>query len=130
MYKRQLQNLVNPPVSGRKELTIGNKVFRIGDKVLQNKNTENVNNGDLGFIQDFYEDEDGNLKVRIQFADNRMVEYESEQMEMVEHANAITIHKSQGSECPVVIIPWVKAFYVMLKRNILYTAITLSLIHI
>lgn len=121
---RTLQNLVNPPVSGRKELTIGNEVFRIGDKVLQNKNTENVNNGDLGFIQDFYEDEDGNLKVRIQFADNRMVEYESEQMEMVEHANAITIHKSQGSECPVVIIPWVKAFYVMLKRNILYTAIT------
>ena len=121
---RTLQDLVNPPVSGRKELTIGNDVFRIGDKVLQNKNTENVSNGDMGFIQDFYEDEEGNRKVKILFTDNRMVEYESEQMEMVEHANAITIHKSQGSECPVVIIPWVKAFYVMLKRNILYTAIT------
>ena len=78
----------------------------------------------MGRIQDFYEDEDGNVKVKILFTDNRQVEYESEQMEMVEHANAITIHKSQGSECPVVIIPWVKAFYVMLKRNILYTAIT------
>lgn len=53
-----------------------------------------------------------------------MIEYELEQMEMIEHANAITVHKSQGSECPVVIIPWVKAFYVMLKRNILYTAVT------
>lgn len=121
---RTLQDMVNPPVSGRKELTIGKDIFRIGDKILQNKNTESVSNGDMGRIQDFYEDEDGNVKVKILFTDNRQVEYESEQMEMVEHANAITIHKSQGSECPVVIIPWVKAFYVMLKRNILYTAIT------
>ena len=45
-------------------------------------------------------------------------------MDMVEHANAITIHKSQGNECQVVIIPWVWAFYKMLKRNILYTGIT------
>ncbi len=121
---RTLQDLVNPPISGRKEMVIGKDVFRIGDKVLQNKNTETVSNGDMGFIEDFYEDTEGSLKVKIRFTDNRMVEYESEQMEMVEHANAITIHKSQGSECPVVIIPWVKAFYVMLKRNILYTAIT------
>ena len=121
---RTLQDMVNPPVSGRKELTIGKDIFRIGDKILQNKNTESVSNGDMGRIQDFYEDEDGNVKVKILFTDNRQVEYESEQMEMVEHANAITIHKAQGSECPVVIIPWVKAFYVMLKRNILYTAIT------
>ena len=119
-----LQDLVNPPVSGRKELTIGKNVFRIGDKILQNKNTELVSNGDMGIIKDFYEDEDENLKVQLLFSGDREIEYESEQMEMVEHANAITIHKSQGSECPVVIIPWVKAFYVMLKRNILYTGIT------
>lgn len=50
--------------------------------------------------------------------------YEADQMDMVEHANAITIHKSQGNECQVVIIPWVWAFYKMLKRNILYTGIT------
>lgn len=121
---RTLQDMVNPPVSGRKELSIGKEIFRIGDKILQNKNTELVSNGDMGMIQDLYEDEDGNLKVQILFTDNRKIEYETEQMEMVEHANAITIHKSQGSECPIVIIPWVKAFYVMLKRNILYTAIT------
>lgn len=121
---RTLEDLVNPPASGRKELTVGKDVFRVGDKILQNKNTEIVSNGDMGTIQDFYEDEDGNLKVQILFTDNRQIEYEYEQMEMVEHANAITIHKSQGSECPIVIIPWVKAFYVMLKRNILYTAIT------
>mgnify|MGYP000378001419 CR=1 FL=1 len=53
-----------------------------------------------------------------------MLRDEADQMEMIEHANATTIHKAQGSECPVVIIPWVKAFYMMLKRNILYTGVT------
>ena len=62
--------------------------------------------------------------VKIVFTDGRRVKYEAEQVEMMEHANAITIHKSQGSECQVVIIPWLKAFYPMLKRNIFYTGIT------
>lgn len=119
-----LQDLVNPPYSGTKELQARKELFRIGDKVMQNKNTDIVSNGDMGKILDFYQDTEDNCKVKIQFTDNRMVEYEAEQMEMVEHANAITIHKAQGSECPVVIVPWVKAFYIMLKRNILYTAIT------
>ena len=121
---RTLEDLINPPGVGKNELTIGKDVFRVGDKILQNKNTELVSNGDMGIIQDIYEDQDGNQKVQIQFSENRMVRYEREQMEMVEHANAITIHKSQGSEYPVVIIPCIKAFYTMLKRNILYTAIT------
>lgn len=121
---RTLEDLVNPPVSGKKELKLGEEVFRIGDKVLQNRNTEQVSNGDMGFIQDFSMDMEGNIKVKILFSENRQVEYEMEQMEMVEHANAITIHKAQGSECQVVIIPWVRAFYNMLKRNILYTAVT------
>ena len=121
---RTLEDLVNPPVIGKKELKLGEEVFRIGDKVLQNRNTEQVSNGDMGFIRDFSMDMEGNIKVKILFSENRQVEYEMEQMEMVEHANAITIHKSQGSECQVVIIPWVRAFYNMLKRNILYTAVT------
>lgn len=121
---RTLEDMVNPPISGRKELNLGNEVFRPGDKVLQNKNTELVSNGDMGFIQDFSQDEEGNVKVKILFSENRIAEYGTEQMDMVEHANAITVHKSQGSECPVVIIPWVRAFYTMLKRNILYTAVT------
>lgn len=121
---QSLEDLINPPQNGKKEMSVRNEVFRVGDKVLQNKNTELVSNGDMGTIQDFYEDKEGTVKVQILFSENRKAEYESDQMEMVEHANAITIHKSQGSECPVVIIPWVKAFYMMLKRNILYTAIT------
>ena len=67
---------------------------------------------------------EGTVITVVAFPDGRTVEYEPEQMEMIEHANAITIHKAQGSECEVVIIPWLFAFRVMLKRNILYTGIT------
>lgn len=121
---RTLEDIVNPPVNGKNELSIGKDTFRVGDKVLQNKNAALVSNGDMGIIQEIFTDTDGNQKVKILFSENREIEYEKEQMEMVEHANAITVHKSQGSEYAVVIIPCIKAFYTMLKRNILYTAIT------
>lgn len=121
---RSLEDIINPSVRGKEELKIEKDIFRSGDKVLQNKNTALVSNGDMGIISGFEKDEDGNLKTQIEFTDDRQVEYEREQMELIEHANAITVHKSQGSEFAVVIIPWVKAFYIMLKRNILYTAVT------
>lgn len=121
---KSLEEFVNPPTAGKKELHIGSQVFRVGDKILQNKNTETASNGDMGRILDFVTDEDGNAKAVIGFTDGRQVQYEADQMEMIEHANATTIHKAQGSECPVIIIPWVKAFYMMLKRNILYTGVT------
>ena len=121
---KSLEDFVNPPIAGKKELHIGSQVFRVGDKILQNKNTEMASNGDLGRILDCITDEDGNARAVIGFPDGRQVQYEADQMEMIEHANAATIHKAQGSECPVVIIPWVKAFYMMLKRNILYTGVT------
>lgn len=100
---RTLEDIINPPVSGKKELVIGKDVFRVGDKIIQNKNTALISNGDMGTILDFDEDEEGNPKISILFTENRMIEYELEQMEMIEHANAITVHKSQGSECPIVI---------------------------
>ena len=121
---KSLEDFVNPPIAGKKELHIGSQVFRVGDKILQNKNTEMASNGDLGRILDCITDEDGNARAVIGFPNGRQVQYEADQMEMIEHANATTIHKAQGSECPVVIIPWVKAFYMMLKRNILYTGVT------
>lgn len=121
---RSLQDEVNPPVSGKRELHLGGETFREGDRILQNKNTEFASNGDLGTLVQIAEDEDNNPLVQIVFTDGRRVKYEAEQVEMIEHANAMTIHKSQGSECQVVIIPWLKAFYPMLKRNIFYTGIT------
>ena len=105
-------------------MTAGSQTFREGDKVMQNKNTLMASNGDLGTIQAFYTNPEGTVITVVAFPDGRTVEYEPEQMEMIEHANAITIHKAQGSECEVVIIPWLFAFRVMLKRNILYTGIT------
>ena len=121
---RSLEDLINPPSPGKKELSAGGQTYREGDKVLQNKNTLMASNGDLGRITDFYADEEGTVKTVIEYPDGRVVTYETEDLEMIEHANAITIHKSQGSECDIVIIPWVRAFYMMLKRNILYTGIT------
>lgn len=119
-----LQDLVNSPAKGKREVSVSGQVFRVGDKIMQNKNTETVSNGDMGVVSNIYTDMDGGHQIVLQFSNNRKVEYDTEQMDMVEHANAITIHKFQGSECAVVIIPWVKAFYRMLKRNILYTGIT------
>ena len=121
---KKLRELINPGVGGTKEMTVLGTVFRVGDKIIQTKNTDILSNGDMGFIQDFYTDQEGHSKAVLQFSENRCVHYDTEQMEKVEHAYATTIHKAQGSEYPVVILPWIKGFYGMLKRNILYTAIT------
>lgn len=121
---KKLRELINPGVSGTKEMNILGTVFRVGDKIIQTKNTDILSNGDMGVIQDFYTDQEGHSKAVLLFSENRSVHYDSEQMENIEHAYATTIHKSQGSEYTVVILPWIKGFYGMLKRNILYTAIT------
>ena len=62
--------------------------------------------------------------MRLSFSDGRIVEYSAEDADLIEHAYATTVHKSQGSEYKVVILPWLPMFYLMLRRNILYTAIT------
>lgn len=121
---KALQEMVNPGVSGKKELSVGDHVFRPNDKILQNKNTTDASNGDMGVLMDCFLDADGESKAVIQFSDSRTVEYDTEQIEMIELAYATTVHKAQGSEYPIVILPWVKGFYRMLKRNILYTAVT------
>lgn len=100
----------------------GGTRLELGDKVLQNRNNyeKNVFNGDLGRV-DEVSPEAGSLSVR--FADVR-ADYERAELGELQLAYAITIHKSQGSEFPVVIIPLVKAHFMMLKRNLIYTAIT------
>lgn len=99
-------------------------IFRIGDRIIHNKNKDQISNGDIGYVTDIYEEEEGIKKVKLVFSDGRSVDYTSDEMDMVEHAYATTVHKSQGSEYPVVILPWITGFYGMLKRNILYTAVT------
>lgn len=100
----------------------GGTRLEVGDKVLQNRNNydKNVFNGDLGRVDEVFSDT-GTLSVK--FTDVR-ADYERGELGELQLAYAITIHKSQGSEFPVVIIPLVKAHFMMLKRNLIYTAIT------
>ena len=91
---------------------------------MQNKNNAKASNGDIGFIRKIAVDDKNEMKVTIDFGTDRIVEYGMEDMGNVEIAYATTIHKSQGSEYDVVIIPVLRSHAIMLKRNLIYTAIT------
>lgn len=119
-----LWNLVNPEKEGTGKIQAGGRTFRVGDRIIHNKNKNGISNGDVGFVTDVYLDEDDVELARLEFSDGRHVEYNSDELDMVEHSYATTVHKSQGSEYPVVILPWLPMFYKMLRRNILYTAVT------
>lgn len=119
-----LWNLVNPEKEGIGKIQAGGRSFRVGDRIIHNKNKNGISNGDVGFVTDIYLDEDNVELARLEFSDGRHVEYNSDELDMVEHSYATTVHKSQGSEYPVVILPWLPMFYKMLRRNILYTAVT------
>ncbi|MDR1471049.1 MAG: ATP-dependent RecD-like DNA helicase [Synergistaceae bacterium] len=107
---------------GRGEIERGGKVYRVGDKVMQIRNDyeKEVYNGDIGFISRADPDA-GLLAVAV---DGREIEYEAAEFDELVHAYAVSIHKSQGSEYPAVIIPIHTQHYVMLQRNLLYTGMT------
>ena len=120
-----IHDLVNPKSPALPELKAGLRVFREKDKVMQIKNKHGITNGDMGTVVTIYKgQDDDDSYAKVQFSDERIVEYGAEDLSMVEHAYAVTIHKSQGSEFDTVIIPLFKSFYIMLKRNLIYTAIT------
>jgi exodeoxyribonuclease V alpha subunit len=118
----ELQALLNPQRSSLHEYKRGNLLLRPGDKVIQSANNYDLGvfNGDIGFVQQTKVD--GGCLI-ISFGD-RIVTYEDEQAFDLRLAYAITIHKSQGSEFPAVIIPCSMQHYVMLQRNLIYTALT------
>ena len=134
----RLQEALNPPMHKKHERQYGDTVFRVGDKVMQIKNDyrmgwkrshpgrpdelgEGVYNGDLGTIMniDLYEQ-----TVEVLFDDERTALYEFSQLEELELAYCISIHKSQGSEFPVVILPLAGGPPMLMTRNLLYTAVT------
>ena len=134
-----LQEDLNPPDKSKLEKESGGVTFRVGDKVMQIKNNYNIEwevrnkygipvdkgtgiyNGDIGIIREI------NLfaeLVTVEFDEGRMVEYSFKQMEELELAYAITIHKSQGSEYPAVVIPIFSGPKMLMTRNLIYTAVT------
>lgn len=100
------------------------RIFRAGDRIIQTRNNEDVSNGEVGIISRIYTDDDGERLVDITLLDGREVTYNDELMENVDLSYCITVHKSQGEEFSTVIIPLLKEHYVMLRRNLLYTAIS------
>ncbi len=117
-----LQTALNPPRAGAAELLRGGRIFRVGDRVLQQRNNYDkaVFNGDLGRVASIDATEQ---TVTVQM-DDRAVAYDFGEVDEVVLAYAITVHKSQGSEYPCVVLPLHTTHYVMLQRNLVYTAIT------
>ena len=120
---KSLQTLYNKRDATKKEITIGDVIYREGDKVLQltNMPDENVFNGDVGFISSI------NISPRKEMLinyDDNIVRYTPSNFHKFKHGYAISIHKSQGNEFDYAIIPFVKNYYNMLYRKLIYTAVT------
>lgn len=118
----KIRDKINPPSPNKSEMTAFGKVFREGDKVMQTKNIDEISNGDIGMITKITGVAD--KTVTIDFGDDRVVDYGMADMETVQWAYATTVHKSQGSEYKVVIFNVLDGHSVMLKRNLIYTAVT------
>ena len=114
-----LQGILNPNGA---ELASGSRIFRVKDKVMQIRNNyeKEVFNGDIGWIERI-DKEEGQVFVRF---DDRSVAYDFSEMDELTLAYAISVHKSQGSEYPAIVMPLLMQHYVLLQRNLLYTAIT------
>lgn len=118
-----LQEIVNPKDKRRAEIKNGTVIYRTGDKVMQIKNDDEVSNGDIGVVTGIHK-QSGKSQMKVDFGDDRIMQYEDDEFWPLTQAYAMSVHKAQGSEYPIVIIPMLQCFGRMLKRNILYTAVT------
>ena len=132
-----LQEAFNPPAEGKPEQPSGDRIFRVGDKVMQIKNnyykewTEEtkrtikqglgVFNGDIGFVDSI---NPFSKTLIVEFDDGKKAEYPFSELEELEHAYAVTIHKAQGSEYPAIVIPMFQGPEMLLNRNLIYTGVT------
>ncbi len=133
---RRLQSELNPPAKGKKELKFRETTFRVGDRVMQTKNNYDIQwesgngmdqtagsgvfNGDIGTVI-FIDPAEEEMVVSF---DDKEATYTGDMLDELEHAWAVTVHKSQGSEYPFVIVPMYNAPPLLLIRNLLYTAVT------
>jgi exodeoxyribonuclease V alpha subunit len=121
---RMIQEFVNQPQRGKAQLQVGERIFRVGDRVIHRRNNYDLGvfNGDIGIIQKI--DSEELTCVVSFFPDKRLVEYKREDISELDLSYAITIHKSQGSEFGAVIIPTLTQHFKMLFRNLIYTGLT------
>jgi len=119
-----IQAAANPPLAGKHQLKVGERIFRTGDRVIHRRNNYDLGvfNGDIGEIVQL--DNDALTCTVSFFPDHRTVDYQRDDILELDLAYAITIHKSQGSEFEVVIIPVLTQHFKMLFRNLLYTGLT------
>lgn len=133
---KALQNKLNPKEDGKKEKNSMGMLYREGDRIMQIKNNydlfwekeeptyeagSGIFNGEMGRIEQILEEE---KSIKVRFDDNKYVYYPFEELDQIEHAYAITVHKSQGSEFDVVLMPIAPSSPKLLTRNLLYTGIT------
>ena len=137
MYKSQngidnlnkmLQEIFNPKSNDKNELTVGNKIYREGDKILElvNDSDNSISNGDLGYIINITNKEKNDNKkneIIVDF-DGNIVSFSPDKFINITHGYAISVHKSQGGEFNMVIIPFVNSFKRMLYNKLIYTAVT------
>ena len=118
----RLQARLNPSQANKPEKTLYGQIFRPGDRVMQTRNNydKDVFNGDIGVVKaiDLVEQ-----TLRVSF-DGHMLDYDWTETNELVLAYAVSVHKAQGSEFPVIVMPVVTQHYIMLQRNLLYTAIT------
>lgn len=131
----EIQDILNPSRGDRTELILQKRIFRVGDKVMQIKNNytkewenekntdsgEGIYNGDIGYV--FHIDKE-NKNIYIEFDEYKIFKYKFDELDEIEHCFCTTVHKSQGSEFPVVILPMTWGPPMLLSRNLLYTAVT------
>jgi exodeoxyribonuclease V alpha subunit len=117
-----LQLALNPPSPKKAERRLGGTLFRVGDRVMQTRNNydKDVYNGDMGRVAGI-DVENQSLRVTI---DDRPIEYDWAEADELAPAYAVSVHKAQGSEYPAVVMTLLTQHYLMLQRNLLYTAIT------
>jgi exodeoxyribonuclease V alpha subunit len=121
---KMIQEAVNPPEKGKSQLMVGERIFRVGDRVIHRKNNYELEvfNGDIGVIRGIDNQE---LTCEVAFSpDGRTVQYQRDDIPQLDLSYAITIHKSQGSEFEAVIISVLSQHFKMLFRNLIYTGLT------
>jgi len=121
---KMIQKRANPPREGKSQLLVGERVFRVGDRVIHRRNNYDLEvfNGDIGVIREI-DNEELTCVVSF-FPDGREVFYKRDDISELDLSYAITIHKSQGSEFDTVIMPVLSQHFKMLYRNLIYTGLT------